>query len=310
MAKIRISNAGGAVIDIGNLDPAGPEAQAIVDQAVNQYQADPLSQATPPPAPPPLQSTTNSDVALSIGGQSPAGARIGVRMPDGSTQALTLPPGMDSNDPRVGSIVDEYLSASPGAPQPQPQPQATLSGPSVWDVDKQLANRVTDTITGTTRNAQGEIISTQPTMDTTGRQFSEELDIAQGMSPEQTAANMRKRINDGLDTARFVGETLVPQNLADAASMAALIATATIAGIAGVAIRAAAAPIADMVTRAAAGQPRDLTTALIKGVGSLVGDVMGRSVQYLGFIAQPPEEGYFRDDAIATGSGMARTGKA
>jgi hypothetical protein len=36
MAKIRISNAGGAVIDIGNLDPAGPEAQAIVDQAVNQ----------------------------------------------------------------------------------------------------------------------------------------------------------------------------------------------------------------------------------------------------------------------------------
>lgn len=51
MAKIRISNAGGAVIDIGNLDAAGPEAQAIVDQAVNQYQAGPLSQATPPPAP-------------------------------------------------------------------------------------------------------------------------------------------------------------------------------------------------------------------------------------------------------------------
>jgi hypothetical protein len=208
-------------------------------------------------------------------------------MPDGSTQALTLPPGMDPNDPRVGSIVDEYLSASPGAPQPQPQPQATLSGPSVWDAYKQLANRVTDTIPGTTRNAQGEIISTQPTVDTTGRQFSEELDIARGMSPEQTAANMRKRSNDGLDTARFVGETLVPQNLADAASIAALIATAPIAGIAGVAIRAAAAPIADMVTRAAAGQPRDLTTALIKGVGSLVGDAMGRVVQYLGFVAQP-----------------------
>lgn len=229
-------------------------------------------------------------------------------MPDGSTQALTLPPGMVPNDPRVGSIVDEYLNASPGAPQPQPQ--ATLSGPSVWDAYKQLANRVTDTITGTTRNAQGEIISTQPTMDTTGRQFSEDLDIARGMSPEQAAANMRKRINDGLDTARFVGETLVPQNLADAASMAALIATAPIAGIAGVAIRAAAAPIADMVTRAAAGQPRDLTTALIKGVGSLVGDAMGRVVQYLGFVAQPPEKVYFRDDAIATGSGMTRIGQA
>src|SRR5262245_19335017 len=69
-------------------------------------------------------------------------------MPDGSTQALTLPPGMDPNDPRVGSIVDEYLSASSGAPQPQPQPQATLSGPSVWDAYKQLANPVTDTVTG------------------------------------------------------------------------------------------------------------------------------------------------------------------
>jgi hypothetical protein len=124
-------------------------------------------------------------------------------------------------------------------------------------------------------------------MDTTGRQFSEELDIARGMSPEQAAANMRKRINDGLDTARFVGETLVPQNLADAASMAALIATAPIAGIAGVAIRVAAALIADMVTGAAAGQLRDLTTALIKGVGSLVGDAVGRVVQYLGFVTQP-----------------------
>ena len=101
---------------------------------------------------------------------------------------------------------------------------------------------------------------------------------------------MRKRINDGLDTARFVGETLVPQNLADAASMAALIATAPIDGIAGVAIRVAAALIADMVTGAGAGQQRDLTTALIKGVGSLVGDAVGRVVQYLGLGNKPQYE--------------------
>jgi hypothetical protein len=34
------------------------------------------------------------------------------------------------------------------------------------------------------------------------------------------------------------------------------------------------------------------------------------SIPILGFFAQPPEKVYFRDDAMATGSGMTRIGHA
>jgi hypothetical protein len=207
----------------------------------------------------------------------------GSKLPAGWTvrpapQVLAQAPADQGMLSQVGQrVAGAFGQGGPGVKEQVEQLQQ-----QAWEGYKaRVQQPVVDIVTQTTRNPQGEVISTAERTDTPVQVFQRDVDIAKGLAPEQAQVNMMARIDAGLDAARYVGEVLVPENLADAASMAAVIARAGIPGVAGVALRAAAAPIADMVARAAAGQPQDLTTALIKGVGSLSGDTVGKVVQYV-----------------------------